>query len=220
VGLLTCDPAIGADLSQLFNYLTGYGRNVHYGRLLVAPQTARSGLEELIRNEIRVAAEGGTGGLVLKMNSLVDEKMIRLLYEASEAGVQIDLIVRGMCCLVPGVPGQSTNIRARSIVGRYLEHSRIYRFANGSAPGEPSYLIGSADFMRRNLDRRVEALVPVREPHLQGELEEILRVNLADDTLAWELGSDGVWRHVPRGGTVETHERLQELALARLGPPA
>jgi polyphosphate kinase len=216
VGLLTCDPDIGADLSQLFNYLTGYGRDVQYRRLLVAPQTARSGLEELIGNEIRVARSDGEASLTLKMNSLTDEKMIRLLYEASTAGVDIDLIVRGMCCLVPGVAGQSERIRVRSIVGRYLEHSRIYRFANGAGPGEPTFLIGSADLMRRNLDRRVEALVPVTEPHLQDQLEEILRVNLADDTLAWELGPDGGWTHVVRGGTVEAHERLQELAKARL----
>jgi polyphosphate kinase len=216
VGLLTCDPDIGSDLSQLFNYLTGYGRDVHYTTLLVAPQTARTGIERLIRGEIDAALVGRPAAMTLKMNSLVDERTIELLYEASGAGVEVDLIVRGMCCLVPGVPDLSERIRVRSIVGRYLEHSRIYRFANGDGPGVPTYLIGSADLMRRNLDRRVEALVPVLDPPLQAQLEEILQVALADDTLAWELGPDGRWQHVAVGDTVDSHDRLQELALSRL----
>jgi polyphosphate kinase len=215
VGLLTCDPDVGADLTQLFNYLTGYGRDVRYRRLLVSPQWTRGGIEELVRNEMRVAAEGGQAALTFKMNSLVDDRMIDLLYEASQAGVQIDLIVRGICCLVPGVPGLSEGIRVRSIVGRYLEHSRIYRFANGDGPGQARYLIGSADLMPRNLDRRVEALVPVVVPELQRRLDEILAINLADDVLAWELGPDAVWRRVEGNGQVDTHLRLQELAQAR-----
>jgi polyphosphate kinase len=216
VGLLTCDPDIGADLTQLFNYLTGYGRDVRYETLLVSPHTTRSGIEALIRGEIEAAGAGGAGAITLKMNSLVDTRMIDALYEASQAGVEIDLVIRGICCLLPGVPGLSERIRVRSIVGRYLEHSRIYRFANGDGPGRPVILIGSADLMPRNLDRRVEALVPVDEPELQARLEEILDVNLADDTLAWELDAEGTWRHVDGAGAVDTHLRLQEIARTRV----
>jgi polyphosphate kinase len=216
VGLLTASPAIGADLTQLFNFLTGYGRDVRYSTLLVSPHGTRPGLDALIRNEIAVAEAGGRAAITLKMNSLVDTKVIDSLYAASQAGVDIDLVVRGICCLVPGVPGLSDRIQVRSIVGRYLEHSRIYRFANGAGEGEPRHLIGSADLMPRNLDRRVEALVPVTDPELQARLDEILEVNLADDTLAWSLGADGRWAHVPRVGSVDTHERLQEIARTRI----
>jgi polyphosphate kinase len=215
VGVLTCDDEVGADLTQLFNYLTGYGREIPFQKLIVSPHSTRQGLEELVRNEIAVAESGGAGSITLKMNSLVDAGMIDLLYEASERGVEIDLIVRGICCLVPGVPGMSERIRVRSLVGRYLEHSRIYCFGNGDGRGRPRYLIGSADLMPRNLDRRVEALVPVEQPDLQLRLAEILEMNLADDTLAWELLPDGSWRHPDDGGTVDAHVRLQELALAR-----
>jgi len=216
VGLLTADPDIGADLSQLFNYLTGYGRDVRYSKLLVSPHTTRSGLEKLIRREVKAAKAGEPAAITLKMNSLVDEATIEALYRASRAGVEVDLIVRGICCLVPGVPGLSEHIRVRSIVGRYLEHSRIYRFANGAGAGRPQFLIGSADLMPRNLDRRVEALVSVVDPDLQARLQEILDVDLADDTLAWELGSDGQWEHVADGGTVDTHLRLEEIARSRI----
>jgi polyphosphate kinase len=216
VGLLTCDPAVGADLTQLFNYLTGYGRDVQYERLLVAPDAIRPGLESLIRNEIAAANDGAPAAITLKMNSLVDAAMIDLLYEASQAGVEVDLIIRGICCLLPGVPGLSENIRVRSIVGRYLEHSRIYRFANGDGLGQPRYLIGSADLMPRNLDRRVEALAPVTDPSLQERLQEVLDVNLADDTLAWTLGPTGEWSHVERRCTVDTHLALQSLAHSRV----
>jgi polyphosphate kinase len=215
LGLLTCNPDVGSDLTQLFNYLTGYGRDVQYRQLLVAPHGVRSGLEALIDNEVRAARAGLPASITLKVNSISDPDMIDRLYAASDAGVEIDLIVRGLCCLVPGVPGQSERIRVRSIVGRYLEHSRIYRFANGAGDGHPHLLIGSADLMPRNLDHRVEALVAVEEPVLQDRLDEVLAVSLADDTLAWTLGPDGVWTHVPRGGTVEAHLRLQELAVAR-----
>jgi polyphosphate kinase len=215
VGLLTADPDIGSDLTQLFNYLTGYGRDVRYKTLLVSPHTTRGGFEKLIRREIKAAKAGKPAAITLKMNSLVDEGMIDALYQASQAGVEVDLIVRGICCLVPGVPGLSEGIRVRSIVGRYLEHSRIYRFANGAGTGEPHFLIGSADLMPRNLDRRVEALVPVVDPALQDRLQEILDVDLADDTLAWELDPDGTWHHVSGAGKVETHVQLQEVARAR-----
>jgi polyphosphate kinase len=215
VGLLTCDPDIGSDLTQLFNFLTGYGRDMRYETLLVSPHTTRSGIEALIGNEVEVARAGGRASITLKMNSLVDAAMIDALYDASAAGVQVDLIIRGICCLIPGVPGLSETIRVRSIVGRYLEHSRIYRFANGRGPELPTLLIGSADLMPRNLDRRVEALVPVDEPELQLRLEEILEVNLADDTLSWELDPDGRWHRVDGEGSVDTHLRLQAIARTR-----
>ncbi|MGK2946932.1 MAG: RNA degradosome polyphosphate kinase [Acidimicrobiales bacterium] len=216
VGLLTASPAIGADLTQLFNFLTGYGRDVRYSTLLVSPHGTRPGLDSLIRHEVAVAESGGRAAITLKMNSLVDTKVIDALYAASQAGVEIDLVIRGICCLLPGVPGMSERIRVRSIVGRYLEHSRIYRFANGAGEGQPRHLIGSADLMPRNLDRRVEALVPVTDPQLQARLDEILEINLADDTLAWTLSADGSWTHVPRVGSVDTHERLQEIARTRV----
>ncbi|HEX8804466.1 MAG TPA: RNA degradosome polyphosphate kinase [Acidimicrobiales bacterium] len=213
LGLLTCDPDIGADLTQLFNELTGYGRNVEYRRLLVAPRGLRRGIAELVRGE--AAAGAGRGRITMKMNSLVDVDLIDELYAASRAGVEIDLIVRGMCCLVPGVPGLSETIRVRSIVGRYLEHSRVFYFANGDGDGRPRYLIGSADLMPRNLDRRVEVLTPVEDPELQTRLREVLDVELADDVLAWTLGPDGTWTRSPVGGTVETHARLQALTTGR-----
>lgn len=212
VGLLTMDAEIGADLSQLFNYLTGYARDVEYRKLLVAPHSLRPGLVELIRRER--AAPPGTGHIIMKMNSLVDADMIDELYAASSDGVQVDLIVRGICCLRAGVPGLSENIRVRSIVGRYLEHSRIYRFANSYGTGAPVHFMGSADLMPRNLDRRVEAMVPVEDEQLRQRLDEILAVSLADDTLAWRL-SDDVWTRVPHHGTVETHLELQQQALKR-----
>ncbi|CAN5887321.1 RNA degradosome polyphosphate kinase [soil metagenome] len=213
LGILTADPAVGADLTQLFNYLTGYGRNVQYGRLLVAPHPLRTRLLELIDAEM--AAPAGTGRIVMKMNSLVDSVSIDRLYAASQAGVQVDLIVRGICCLRPGVAGLSENIRVRSIVGRYLEHSRIFWFANGGGPGVPITYIGSADLMPRNLDGRIEALVPVVDSALQRRLSEIVEVNLADDTLSWKLGADGSWSHVERRHTVDAHQRFQDSALAR-----
>jgi polyphosphate kinase len=149
----------------------------------------------------------------MKMNSLVDPEMIDALYRASQAGTPIDLIVRGICCLRAGVPGLSETIRVRSIVGQFLEHSRIYRF--GPDPHTAEYIIGSADLMPRNLDRRVEALVPVSAPAMRDRLDEILTINLADDTLAWELDRDGTWRRVPRSAGVNTHRQLQELAIQR-----
>jgi polyphosphate kinase len=191
---------------------------VDYRRLLVAPRMLRSGIIELIRGEVAAAqAEPGRGRITMKMNSLVDTEVIDELYAASQAGVEIDLIVRGICCLAPGVPGLSETIRVRSIVGRYLEHSRIYRFANGEGPGRPRVLIGSADLMPRNLDRRVEVLTPVVEPELQRRLDEVLEVELADDVLAWTMGPDGLWTRAPRGGSIETHARLQELTTERGG---
>ena len=213
LGLFTADDDIGADLTHLFNYLTGYGRNLRYKTLLTAPHTLRPRMKELILNESEAASEQpGAGRIRVKINSLVDPDMIEDLYAASQAGVEIDLIVRGMCCLRPGVPGLSDNIRVRSIVGRYLEHSRIFEFANGSGRGEAAYYIGSADWMPRNLDRRVEAVVEVDDHALQARLREILEVNLADDVLAWTLGPTGEWLKVPTLVGCDSHLRLQELA--------
>jgi polyphosphate kinase len=214
VGLLTCDPDVGADLTQLFNFLTGYGRDVEYRKLLVAPHDLRPRLTALIEHEMSVP----DGRLVFKMNSLVDAEMIDTLYAASSAGVSIDLIVRGICCLRPGMPGLSDNIRVRSIVGRYLEHARIYRFDHGDPDGGPAYYIGSADLMPRNLDRRVEALVPVTDPDLREQLDQILQVELDDDVLAWTLGADGTWHKPSPPGQLDSHRRLQELALALRRP--
>ena len=210
LGLLTADPEIGDDLTQLFNYLTGYGRDAEYGNLVVAPLTMRATLRRLVRNEM----EAPRGRIILKLNSLVDTEFIDLLYEASGAGVSIDLIVRGMCALIPGVPGQSENIRVRSILGRYLEHSRIYYFGNGAGPDRPVYYIGSADMMRRNLDRRVEALVRIDNPKIIDRLEEVIAVNLADDWLAWELGPDRVYRRRTER-TMNCHDTFQRLAFER-----
>ena len=212
LGLLSADPDLGADLIHLFNHLTGYSREVRYRKLIVAPRWLRPKVQDLILNE---AKAGAKGRIIIKMNSLVDPAMIDALCTASQAGVEIDLVIRGICCLRPGVPGLSDNIRVRSIVGRYLEHSRIYYFANGAAPGRPMYFIGSADLMERNLDRRVEALAPVEAPALQARLQEVLDVSLTDDVLAWVLDSEGAWTRVETVHHNDAHRRLQELALAR-----
>ncbi len=206
VGLLSGDPELGADLSDLFNFLTGYSRAVTYRRLLLAPGALRTRILELIERE-RMA--GRAGRIIMKMNSLVDQQIIDALYAASMAGVRIDLVVRSICCLRPGVPDVSENIRVRSIVGRYLEHSRIFYFGSGD-----EYYIGSADMMPRNLDRRVEAVVPVLDPELQGRLREILEVDLSDDCLAWEL-DDCRWEKVTTNVGINSHRRLQDLAVER-----
>jgi polyphosphate kinase len=211
LGLLTADQEIGSDLTQLFNLLTGFAREPRFDKLLVSPRTVRPGLTELIENEARFGADGH---IVLKMNSLVDPALIDALYAASQQGTRIDLVVRGICCLRPGVPGLSENIHVRSIIGRYLEHSRIYRFDHGRPDGPVCY-IGSADLMPRNLDRRVEALVPIEDPDLLARVDEILDVNLADDTLAWTLAPDTTWTRVQGSTGVDTHRRLEELALER-----
>jgi polyphosphate kinase len=209
LGLLTADPDLGADLTDLFNVLTGYSRQSSYRKLLVAPTSFRPRMLELIERE----AAADDGHIVAKMNSLVDPGIIDALYAASQVGTPIDLAVRGICCLRPGVPGLSENIMVRSVVGRYLEHSRIYRF--GSTARGFDYYIGSGDWMPRNLDRRVEALTPVQQPALQERLEEILQVTLADDLLAWELQPDAVWTRVPTEIGVDTHLTLQERARER-----
>ncbi len=209
IGMFSADPEIGADLSDLFNYLTGYSRQTTYKRLAVSPNGIRNRLTGLIEDE----ASRPDGQITLKMNSLVDARMIDSLYEASRAGARIDLIVRGICCLRPGVEGLSENIRVRSIVGRYLEHSRLYRF--GARGRTRHYYIGSADLMPRNLDRRVEALSPVIDPDLQFRLDEIFDVLLADDNLAWELTAEGKWQRVASSTGIDAHVAFQDLARAR-----
>jgi len=189
IGLLTCDEDMGADASDLFNYLTGYSAKTDYRKFLVAPINLRTRLEELVQREIEHAQRGDKAHIIMKMNSLVDQEMIRLFYKASQAGVKLDLIVRGMCCLRPGLAGVSDNIRVLSIVGRFLEHSRIYYFRNG---GANEVYLGSADVRSRNLDRRVEILFPVEDPRLVRHIhEDILQVYLADNVKAREMQADG-----------------------------
>ncbi len=209
LGLLSADPDLGSDLSELFNYLTGYSRKSHYRKVLVAPLSLRSEMVGLVQAQRDAGSEGR---IVMKMNSLVDSAAIDELYAASQAGVSIDLIVRGICCLRPGVAGLSDNIRVRSIVGRYLEHSRIYAFGQREAR---RYLIGSADLMPRNLDRRVEAVTPVEDAELQARLQEILDVCLSDDLLASELHADGSWHKLEVEKGVNGQLRLHELAFER-----
>jgi polyphosphate kinase len=208
-GLLSSDPELGADLSDLFNLLTGYSRQRRYRQLVVAPVMLRPRLVELIEREAREP----DGSILLKMNSLVDPDMIDALYEASQRGTRIELVVRGICCIRPGLPGLSDGIRVRSIVGRYLEHSRIFRF--GSRDRGFDYFLGSADLMPRNLDGRVEVVVPVRDPLLQERLDDILESCIDDDALAWELAGDGAWSKVPARRGLNAQRRLQELALER-----
>ncbi len=192
LGLFTCDPEITQDILELFNFLTGISRQRHYRTLLVAPVNLRAEVLQRLRREAEHAAEGRPAHVILKLNSLTDPETIDALYEVAAAGAQVDLIVRGVCCLRPGTPGLSERIRVRSIVGRFLEHSRILWFENG---GEPEVLIGSADMMSRNLDRRIETLVPVTRPELVRHLREgILDRYLADSHNAWEMGPDGTYR--------------------------
>jgi len=212
-GLFTTDEEIGADVADLFNFLTGYGRPRGYRKVLVAPAHLRDGILAQIESTIERHREHGDGRIALKMNSLVDQQCIEALYRASQAGVPVDLNVRGICCLRPDVEGVSENIRVTSVVGRFLEHSRIYGF--GSDPETAEYLIGSADLMPRNLDHRVEALTPVTDPRLRARLAEMFELDLDDDVLAWELGADGAWRKLLTTMGVSTHRTLEELAVAR-----
>jgi polyphosphate kinase len=211
VGILSADPALGADLTELFNFLTGYSRQSSYRRLVLAPTGLRARIIELIGEE---AAAGPGGRIIIKVNGLDDPAVMDALYGASQAGVPIDLVTRGISCLRPGVPGLSETIRVRSIVGRFLEHSRIFSF--GGTGGRPhTLLIGSADLRMRNLDRRIEALVPVVDAEAQARLAEVLEVELADDTNAWALGPDGRWTRVPTVRGLSAQRQLQELALER-----
>ena len=209
VGLFSADPDLGADVSELFNFLTGYSRQRRFRRLLVAPASLRGGLLRLIADE----AARQDGRIVIKANNLVDREVIDGLYAAAAAGTEIDLIIRSVCCLRPGAPGLSERIRVRSVVGRFLEHSRIFRF--GTEARGFTYYIGSPDVMDRNLDRRVEAVVPVVDPALQARLAEILETELADDHLAWALDADGTWGRVPVRVGLDAQERFMALAHER-----
>jgi polyphosphate kinase len=214
LGFLTCDNDIGADAAQLFNHLTGYSRSQEYRTLLVAPRDLRRQLLDLIERE---SSFGVDGRIAIKCNSIADRQMIEALYAASAAGVRIDLVVRGICCLRAGVPGLSANISARSILGRYLEHSRIYRFAHGDDEDQPLYLIGSADLMPRNLDRRVEVLVSIDHPKHREWLDQIFDLQLADDIVRWELREDDSWERCGPRDQFEPHaqERMYRWAVER-----
>ncbi len=211
LGILTCNPLITADAAAVFNALTGATPHVGYKRLLVAPTFMRAGFTELIRREAAHAREGRPSGIYAKMNQLQDPDVIRELYRANQEGVPITLIVRGLCCLKPGVPGLSETIRVASVVGRYLEHSRIYRFENG---GDAQFFIGSADWMKRNLNRRVETITPVEDPAVREELDAILRVYEEDNASAWDGRPDGTYvRRRPAEG--EERREAQEVFIRR-----
>jgi polyphosphate kinase len=211
MGVLTCDPAVGDDLSRLFNQLSGYAPKTAYRRLLVAPRSLRSGLIDRIEREIANAEAGLPAAIRFKVNSIVDEALIDALYRASQAGVPVDVIVRGICAIRPGVPGLSENIRVRSILGRFLEHSRIFWFAGG---GEPVVYIGSADMMHRNLDRRVEALLRIKNPAHLAELAELLELSMDPATSSWHLGPDGTWTRHAAGPDGEPLRDLQSHLIA------
>ena len=210
-GLFTCDPGIAADVAELFNTLTGAARTPEYRHVVVAPGHMRSWFLDQVERTILAKRDGADARIVLKMNALVDARCIRALYEASQEGVRVDLSVRGICCLRPGVPGVSENITVVSVVGRFLEHARIYGFHRGY---ERAYWIGSPDLMPRNLDTRVELLSPVTDPALRAELEDTLERGLADDTFGWELGPDDDWTR-RTGRTRSVHSELMERAVER-----
>jgi polyphosphate kinase len=215
LGLFSCRDDLAADLTDLFNFLTGYSRQHSYRKLLVAPVNMRDRMIALIRREIEHCQNGFSGRIVAKMNAIIDPQIIATLYEASRAGVQIDLIVRGMCCLRPGLKEVSENIRVISIVGRFLEHSRIFYFHN-QGQGQEEIYIGSADWMPRNLDRRVEAITPVDDPEIAKDLQEILGVMLADNRQAWDLQPEG--RYIQRRSAANSPQSssqkiLMEMAL-------
>jgi polyphosphate kinase len=214
-GLFTADPEVGADATDLFNVLTGYSRQTSYRRLLVAPHGIRAGILKRIERQITAAEEGRPARIQIKLNSIVDERIIDALYRASNAGVHTDLVVRGICSLRPGVPGLSEHIRVRSILGRFLEHSRVFRFGAGG-PGDEEFWMGSADLMHRNLDRRVEALVRVTDPPVRAELAAVLELAMADTTAGFDLGPDGVWHRRTAGPGGLPLRDMQEVLLQRI----
>jgi len=211
VGLLTADPNLAADVGDLFNFLTGFSRQGTFRELLVSPGSLRSGLIARIDHE---RDRGPEGRIVMKANGLTDPEMIDSLYEASQAGVPIDLAIRGMCCLRPGIPGLSETISVRSVVGEFLEHSRIYSFGRPEDEGGPSVFIGSADPMERNLDRRIEAVTPVYDPRLRDRLLEVLELTFEDDTNTWLLGPDRRWRRLMHATGISVQATLKAMALA------
>jgi polyphosphate kinase len=207
LGLFTCKPEFGADASDLFNALTGYSNKEDYQKFLVAPYNLRKRFATLIEREIKWANQGAPAKLIFKMNSIIDSAFIRQLYRASQAGVKIELLARGICGLRPGIPQLSENIRVVSIVGRFLEHSRIYYFHNG---GKPDIYLGSADLMPRNLDRRIETLFPIEDPGLKQELIEILDISLADNVNARLLLPDGSYVQLSPGKNEQPHDSQTE----------
>ena len=211
LGMLSADPLLTDDLTKLFNQLSGFAPHSTYSRLLVAPRTLRSGLLEKIANETAMAKAGRASGIQMKLNSLLDEEFVDALYEASQAGVKVDIVVRGICSLRPGIAGLSKNITVRSILGRFLEHSRIYHFVNG---GEDEYWIGSADLMHRNLDRRVESLVRIERPAHKASLQEIFDLSLSDETSSWHQDQD-TWKRVSKNSNGEALQDLQSLYIKR-----
>jgi polyphosphate kinase len=218
LGLFSCQPDLGADLSDLFNFLTGYSRQREYRKLLVAPVALREKLLTLIAREADNARQGQPGRIILKMNAITDTQLIVALYEASQAGVKVELIVRGMCCLRPGVARVSENIRVISIIGRFLEHSRIFYFQN---QGQSEVYIGSADWRGRNLDRRVEVVTPIDDPFIKAKLREILDIMLLDNRQAWELQPDGSYHQFhPAEGEAErpVQKMLMDLTLESVKP--
>ncbi|MPY61282.1 RNA degradosome polyphosphate kinase [Streptomyces spongiae] len=210
LGLLTADPQVGADLSDLFNRLSGYSRRETYRRLLVAPKSLRDGLIARINKEVQHHRAGRPAYVRIKANSMVDEALVDSLYRASQAGVTVDVWVRGICAVRPGVPGLSENIRVRSVLGRFLEHSRIFAFGNG---GEPEVWIGSADMMHRNLDRRIEALVRVTDPAHRASLNRLLETGMSDSTASWHLGPDGEWTRHATDGEGQPLRNVQEMLI-------
>jgi polyphosphate kinase len=211
LGVLSSRPELGVDVTRFFNYITGFSQPPHYHELVTSPGGIRDRVIACIDEE---AKAGTDGRIVIKVNGLDDAPIIDALYRASQAGVSIDLVIRGICCLRPGVPGLSETVRVRSIVGRFLEHSRIFRFG-GVGDRPVSYYIGSADLRRRNLDRRVEAMIPVADPDAVLRLDAILQVNLADDRKAWSLAADGTWSRIPTTAGIEAQVSLQAAALKR-----
>jgi len=204
IGLFTSNPAITADVADVFNFLTGYAKHEQFRALLVAPVNLRNQLTAFIQREVAYAQAGRPAKIIFKANSLVDTQMIEHLYAASNAGVEIDLIIRGMCALRPGVPGMSDRIRVRSVIGRYLEHSRIYWFGND---GHPEIYIGSADIMERNLDRRVETLFPANDPAMRSWVgERMLDAYLRDTERTRVLHSDGTWHRLREQGRSDTFD--------------
>jgi polyphosphate kinase len=220
LGMLTCDEDIGKDLTELFNYLTGYSPPPRYRKILAAPYTLKQSLIDKIEREAKLHSEASAGLIQLKMNALEDADIVRALYQAAMAGVKVDLIVRDTCRLRPGIPGLSENVRVLGVVGRFLEHSRIYYFQNG---GEEEYFIGSADLMRRNLESRVEVIAPVEEPRLRQELRLILDAQLSSRKNVWEMQPDGSYvelQSTGSGDTRDSQEIFVELAQKRMAAAA
>jgi polyphosphate kinase len=211
LGLLSADPLLTEDLTKLFNQLSGFAPHSTYSRLLVAPRTLRTGLLAKIALEISNAKAGKPAGIQIKLNSLLDEDFVESLYEASQAGVKVDLVIRGICSLKPGIPGLSENIQVRSVLGRFLEHSRIYHFVNG---GDDEYWIGSSDLMHRNLDRRVESLVRMERPAHKTSLQEIFDLSLSDETTSWHQSKEK-WVRVAKNAAGEPLQDLQSVYIKR-----